>query len=218
MPMTIEKIRKTVGDRLLLLLIALLFVAYMSLGLLGLSNQFVPGQRITLCSMILSAPVVVFIGTRLLLRLRWSDAASLAINEIYYSPFAIGVFYGARNVLWWHWSIAVLLAFPAFAMMLGVIYTASKSKTPAALEAIARSNQVISGIEIGSIHEGKVAKLFKFGAAISIAPGVRGLLHISQISDKGAKKISDALKEGETVRVKVLEIDDWHHIQLSQTL
>ena len=100
-------------------------------------------------------------------------------------------------------------------MMLGVIYVASQSKTPAALAAIEQRKQVISGIEIGSIHEGKVDKLFRFGAAISIVPGVLGLLHISQIFDKSAKKMSDALREGESVRVTVLEIDKQGHIRLS---
>jgi polyribonucleotide nucleotidyltransferase len=62
--------------------------------------------------------------------------------------------------------------------------------------------------EVGKIYEGKVAKITDFGAFIEILPGVQGLLHISQIDLKRVNKVSDYLKEGETIKVKLIKIEN----------
>jgi polyribonucleotide nucleotidyltransferase len=71
--------------------------------------------------------------------------------------------------------------------------------------------EIIRGItaeaEIGKIYRGKVKKITDFGAFVEIFPGTDGLLHISQIADQRIKSVSDVLKEGEEVMVKVIEID-----------
>jgi len=65
------------------------------------------------------------------------------------------------------------------------------------------------------IYEGKVAKLMDFGAFVTILPGKDGLVHISQISRERVENVGDKLKEGEVVRVKVLEVDKQGRIRLS---
>jgi polyribonucleotide nucleotidyltransferase len=63
------------------------------------------------------------------------------------------------------------------------------------------------GIEVGATYEGKVAKLMDFGAFITLIPGIDGLLHISQIAEERVNKVSDYLKEGDKIIVKVVGID-----------
>ncbi|MDM8569071.1 polyribonucleotide nucleotidyltransferase, partial [Thiotrichales bacterium HSG1] len=75
--------------------------------------------------------------------------------------------------------------------------------------------EITSDIEVGKIYEGKVAKLMDFGAFVTILPGKDGLVHISQICAERVAKVSDKLKEGETVKVKVLEIDKQGRVRLS---
>ena len=70
------------------------------------------------------------------------------------------------------------------------------------------------GVEVGGIYEGKVAKLMDFGAFINLIPGSDGLLHISQISETRIEKVSDALKEGDRITVKVVGIDGRGKIDL----
>jgi len=69
--------------------------------------------------------------------------------------------------------------------------------------------------EVGAIYNGKVAKIMEFGAFVTILPGKDGLVHISQISDERVEKVSDHLKEGDEVRVKLLEIDRQGRMRLS---
>ncbi len=69
--------------------------------------------------------------------------------------------------------------------------------------------------EVGTIYNGKVAKIMEFGAFVTILPGKDGLVHISQISDERVEKVSDHLKEGDDVRVKLLEIDRQGRMRLS---
>ena len=82
-------------------------------------------------------------------------------------------------------------------------------------EALRRIEQITADVEVGSIYEGKVVKLMDFGAFVTILPGKDGLVHISQISDERVENVSDKLSEGETVKVKVLEIDKQGRIRLS---
>ncbi len=82
-------------------------------------------------------------------------------------------------------------------------------------EARSRIDQLTADVEVGVIYEGRVAKLMDFGAFVTILPGKDGLVHISQISDERVEKVSDKLKEGDLVKVKVLEIDKQGRIRLS---
>ena len=85
----------------------------------------------------------------------------------------------------------------------------------AAQEAVRRVKQLTADVEVGMIYEGKVAKLMDFGAFVTILPGKAGLVHISQISRERVENVGDKLKEGEVVRVKVLEVDKQGRIRLS---
>ncbi|HEY5682270.1 MAG TPA: polyribonucleotide nucleotidyltransferase [Sulfuricaulis sp.] len=85
----------------------------------------------------------------------------------------------------------------------------------AAQEAVRRVKQLTADVEVGMVYEGKVAKLMDFGAFVTILPGKDGLVHISQISRERVENVGDKLKEGEVVRVKVLEVDKQGRIRLS---
>ncbi|HUW99288.1 MAG TPA: polyribonucleotide nucleotidyltransferase [Acidiferrobacter sp.] len=82
-------------------------------------------------------------------------------------------------------------------------------------EARHRIEQITAEVQVGMIYEGKVAKLMDFGAFVTILPGKDGLVHISQISNERVENVSDKLTEGESVRVKVLEVDKQGRIRLS---
>lgn len=69
--------------------------------------------------------------------------------------------------------------------------------------------------EVGKIYEGKVVSIKDFGAFVNIMPGIDGMLHISQLSDKRVGKVTDVLKEGQTVRVKLTEIDNRGRLSLT---
>jgi polyribonucleotide nucleotidyltransferase len=96
----------------------------------------------------------------------------------------------------------------------GTIVIASVNAA-AAQAAKARIEQITSDVEPGRIYEGKVAKLMDFGAFVTILPGKDGLVHVSQISNERVEKVSDKLKEGDIVKVKVLEVDKQGRIRLS---
>ncbi|HET9394917.1 MAG TPA: S1 RNA-binding domain-containing protein, partial [Nitrospiraceae bacterium] len=70
-------------------------------------------------------------------------------------------------------------------------------------------------VEVGKIYQGRVVKIMEFGAFVTILPGRDGLVHISQISDERVERVSDKLKEGDVIRVKVLEVDRQGRIRLS---
>jgi polyribonucleotide nucleotidyltransferase len=82
-------------------------------------------------------------------------------------------------------------------------------------EARRRVEQITADVEVGSIYDGRVAKLMDFGAFVTILPGKDGLVHISQISDERVQNVSDKLAEGDMVKVKVLEVDKQGRIRLS---
>lgn len=96
----------------------------------------------------------------------------------------------------------------------GVVKIASVEKA-AGDEARRRVEMVIAEVEVGTIYEGKVAKIMDFGAFVNILPGKDGLVHISQISDERVENVSDSLTEGDVVKVKVLEVDRQGRIRLS---
>ncbi|MEY2335745.1 polyribonucleotide nucleotidyltransferase [Acidithiobacillus ferrianus] len=78
-----------------------------------------------------------------------------------------------------------------------------------------RIELLTADVQVDTIYDGKVAKIMDFGAFVTILPGRDGLLHISQISSERVNDVHDHLKEGQTVRVKVLEVDRQGKIKLS---
>lgn len=78
-----------------------------------------------------------------------------------------------------------------------------------------RIEDIVAEVEVGKVYEGPVIKLLDFGAIVNIMPGKDGLLHISQISVDRINSVSDFLKEGQIVKVKVLELDDKGRMRLS---
>ncbi len=78
-----------------------------------------------------------------------------------------------------------------------------------------RVELITADVEVGTVYEGKVAKLMDFGAFVTILPGKDGLVHISQISEERVEKVSDKLSEGDIIKVKVLEVDKQGRIRLS---
>jgi polyribonucleotide nucleotidyltransferase len=96
----------------------------------------------------------------------------------------------------------------------GIVKIASVDRA-AGEEARRRIEQLTADVEVGQVYEGKVVKLMDFGAFVTILPGKDGLVHISQISDERVEKVSDKLNEGDTIRVKVLEVDKQGRIRLS---
>jgi len=85
----------------------------------------------------------------------------------------------------------------------------------AGMEARRRVEQLTADVEVGTIYEGKVAKIMDFGAFVTILPGKDGLVHISQISNERVENVSDKLSEGDVIKVKVLEVDKQGRIRLS---
>ncbi|MNC90706.1 Polyribonucleotide nucleotidyltransferase [compost metagenome] len=81
--------------------------------------------------------------------------------------------------------------------------------------ALKRIKDITADVEVGKIYEGPVLRLLDFGAIIQLLPGRDGLLHISQISNERVNAVSDHLKEGQIVKVKVLEADDKGRVRLS---
>jgi len=96
----------------------------------------------------------------------------------------------------------------------GTVKIASVSGA-AGREAQRRVELITADVEVGQIYEGKVARLMDFGAFVTILPGRDGLVHISQISNERVERVSDKLKEGDVIRVKVLEVDRQGRIRLS---
>jgi polyribonucleotide nucleotidyltransferase len=82
-------------------------------------------------------------------------------------------------------------------------------------EARRRIEQITADVEVGTVYDGKVAKLMDFGAFVTILPGRDGLVHISQICEERVQNVSDKLSEGDIVKVKVLEVDKQGRIRLS---
>jgi len=96
----------------------------------------------------------------------------------------------------------------------GTVKIASVSGA-AGREAQRRIELITADVEVGRVYEGKVARLMDFGAFVTILPGRDGLVHISQISNERVERVSDKLKEGDVVRVKVLEVDRQGRVRLS---
>ena len=91
----------------------------------------------------------------------------------------------------------------------------ASSDLAAAEKARSRIEEITSDAEVDAVYNGTVKKIMDFGAFVEILPGKDGLVHISQICEDRVEKVSDKLSEGDTVRVKVLEIDRQGRIRLS---
>jgi polyribonucleotide nucleotidyltransferase len=80
--------------------------------------------------------------------------------------------------------------------------------------------EIIKGItkeiEVGAVYLGTVKRVVDFGAIVEILPGVDGLVHVSQLSDTYIKKVSDVVKEGDQITVKVIEVEQNGRIRLSR--
>jgi polyribonucleotide nucleotidyltransferase len=95
------------------------------------------------------------------------------------------------------------------------IVTIASVDASAGQEAKRRIEELTASVEVGKIYEGTVLKLLDFGAIVQVMPGKDGLLHISQIANERVNAVADYLKEGQQVRVKVLETDDRGRLKLS---
>ena len=96
----------------------------------------------------------------------------------------------------------------------GVVTIASVDAA-AGQEAKRRIEELTATVEVGKVYEGTVLKLLDFGAIVQVLPGKDGLLHISQIANERVNAVADYLKEGQVVRVKVLETDERGRLKLS---
>ncbi|MFL6660013.1 MAG: polyribonucleotide nucleotidyltransferase, partial [Massilia sp.] len=96
----------------------------------------------------------------------------------------------------------------------GVVTIASVDAA-AGQEAKRRIEELTASVEVGKTYDGVVLKLLDFGAIVQVMPGKDGLLHISQIANERVNAVADYLKEGQAVRVKVLETDDRGRLKLS---
>jgi polyribonucleotide nucleotidyltransferase len=83
-------------------------------------------------------------------------------------------------------------------------------------DAMNRIRAITAEVEVGKVYEGPVLRLLDFGAIVQLLPGKDGLLHISQIAHERVNAVSDYLKEGQVVKVKVLEADDKGRVRLSR--
>ena len=97
----------------------------------------------------------------------------------------------------------------------GTIHVAS-SDPEATKKAIAIINEICAEAEVGKTYKGKVMKITDFGAFVEILPNTQGLLHISEIAHERLRAVTDVLKEGEFVDVKVLDVDRAGRIKLSR--
>jgi len=96
----------------------------------------------------------------------------------------------------------------------GTITIASTDAEKAA-QAKKRIEEITAEVEIGKVYEGPIVKILDFGALVNLLPGKDGLLHISQIAHQRVEKVTDFLKEGQIVKVKVLETDEKGRVKLS---
>src|SRR5215475_1777767 len=93
--------------------------------------------------------------------------------------------------------------------------TIASTDAAKAEEAKRRIEEITAEVEVGKIYEGPITKILDFGALVNLLPGKDGLLHISQIAHQRVEKVTDFLKEGQIVKVKVLETDEKGRVKLS---
>ena len=97
----------------------------------------------------------------------------------------------------------------------GTVTIASRRSGSRAAKRERRIAELTAEVEVGKVYDGTVLRLLDFGAIVQVLPGKDGLLHISQIANERVNAVSDYLKEGQVVRVKVIEADDKGRVRLS---
>lgn len=97
----------------------------------------------------------------------------------------------------------------------GTIHIASTDEE-AAKKAIEMINMIVEEVEVGRVYVGKVTRIMDFGAIVELRRGVDGLVHVSQLAHHRVKNVSDEVKEGDEITVKVLEVDRQGKIRLSR--
>jgi polyribonucleotide nucleotidyltransferase len=97
----------------------------------------------------------------------------------------------------------------------GLIRVASQNES-SAMKAIEMIREVAREVELGAIYKGKVKRIVDSGVIVEIWPGSDGFVHISQLSDGYIRRITDIVKEGDIIPVKVIEIDQFGRIKLSR--
>jgi len=95
------------------------------------------------------------------------------------------------------------------------LVTVASNDAEAIKKAINWIKSLVEEPEVGRIYEGKVVKIMEFGAFVNIMPGIDGMVHISQMSDERVEKVTDIVKEGETVMVKLTAVDERGRLNLS---
>ncbi len=95
------------------------------------------------------------------------------------------------------------------------LITVASSDTASIEKAVQWIQSLTEEPEVGTIYEGKVVSIKDFGAFVNILPGIDGMVHISQLSDKRVEKVTDVLKEGQIVKVKLTGIDERGRLSLS---
>jgi polyribonucleotide nucleotidyltransferase len=99
----------------------------------------------------------------------------------------------------------------------GLVYIAAEQgNAEGAQQALERVKALTTEPEVGEIYEGKVVRLMEYGAFVEIMPGKDGLLHISELNEGHVDDINDELSEGDTVKVKLISIDDMGRLKLSR--
>ena len=93
------------------------------------------------------------------------------------------------------------------------IFTTDRTRAEALIEKI---KEITAEVEIGKTYSGLVKSIKDFGAFVEILPGTDGLVHISELDNKRVAKVTDVLQEGDTVEVKVLDVDNRGRIRLSR--
>ncbi|VAX39055.1 Polyribonucleotide nucleotidyltransferase, partial [hydrothermal vent metagenome] len=96
------------------------------------------------------------------------------------------------------------------------VVTISAADGPSAEAALARVEALTEEIKVGRIYNGTVSSIKDFGAFIEIAPGKDGLCHISELSDGFVKSVTDIVKMGEKIEVKVIAVDEQNRVKLSR--
>ena len=95
------------------------------------------------------------------------------------------------------------------------LITIASPDTASIEKALTWIKSLVEEPEVGKIYEGKVVSIKDFGAFVNILPGIDGMLHISQLSNKRVAKVTDVLEEGQTVKVKLTDIDDRGRLSLT---
>jgi len=95
------------------------------------------------------------------------------------------------------------------------LITISSPDAEAITKALAWIKSLTEEPEVGKIYEGRVVSIKDFGAFVNILPGVDGMVHISKLAEGRVNKVTDVVKEGQTVRVKIAGIDERGKINLT---